>query len=71
MKNLQAFFVMTIWTVFSVFILYLLDAHINYREIAWAISISISLLIVHMVNMVINSSDGIIYFPSLIIFYKS
>ena len=53
MKNLQAFFVMTIWTAFSVCILYLLEAHINYREIAWAISISISLLIVHMVNMVI------------------
>ena len=44
MKNLQAFFVMTIWTAFSVCILYLLDAHINYREIAWAISISISFL---------------------------
>ena len=67
MKNLQAFFVMTIWTAFSVCILYLLDAHINYREIAWAISISISLLIVHMVNMVIyfNRTSCIIWFVLL------
>ena len=50
---LKAIFAMIIWTAFSVFVLYLLDAHIHYREIIWAVATSISLLIVHMINMII------------------
>jgi len=53
MKNLKAICAMIIWTAFSVFVLYLLDAHIHYREIIWALATSISLLIVHMINMII------------------
>ena len=38
MKNLKAICAMIIWTAFSVFVLYLLDAHIHYREIIWAVA---------------------------------
>ena len=53
MKNLKAICAMIIWTSFSIFVLYSLGAHIHYREIIWAIPTSISLLIVHMINMII------------------
>ena len=53
MKNIQAISVMFIWTALSILVLYILDAHNNYVQITWAIGISISLLFVHMVNMVI------------------
>lgn len=53
MKSIKAILIMSIWTIFALVILYLLDAHINYRQIQWSIGIALALLIVHMVNMVI------------------
>lgn len=53
MKNIQAISVMFIWTALSILVLYILDAHNNYTQITWAIGISVSLLFIHMVNMVI------------------
>jgi len=53
MKNIQAIFIMFIWTAFSVLLLYLLEAHIYYRDVIWAICIAAALLFVHMVNMAI------------------
>ena len=53
MKNIQAIFIMFIWTAFSILLLYLLEALIYYREVVWAICIAAALLFVHMVNMVI------------------
>ena len=53
MKSIKAILIMSIWTIFALIILYLFDAHINYRQIQWSIGIALTLLIVHMVNMVI------------------
>ena len=53
MKSIKAILIMSIWTIFVLIILYLFDAHINYRQIQWSIGIALALLIVHMVNMVI------------------
>ena len=52
MKSIKAILIMSIWTIFALIILYLFDAHINYRQIQWSIGIALALLIVHMVNMV-------------------
>ena len=53
MKNIQAMSMMFIWTALSILVLYFFDAHNHYRQISWAIGIAISLLFVHMINMVI------------------
>jgi len=53
MKNLKAFSIMGIWTVSVFVLLYILQAHLHYREITWALGLSLVLLITHMVNMVI------------------
>ena len=53
MKSIKAILIMSTWTIFALIILYLFDAHINYRQIQWSIGIALALLIVHMVNMVI------------------
>ena len=53
MKSFIAFSVMSIWTITVLIVLYLIDAHINYREIEWSISIALALLVAHMVTIVI------------------
>lgn len=56
MKNFKAFLLMIIWTLTAVGILFFIDAHLHYREIIWALGLSLTLLIVHMVNMFIYFS---------------
>ena len=51
MNSLKAFLAMGAWTIVVFIFLYLIDAHLNYRDPIWAISIAIVLLITHMVNM--------------------
>ena len=46
MKSIKAILIMSIWTIFALIILYLFDAHINYRQIQWSIGIALALLIV-------------------------
>jgi hypothetical protein len=53
MKSLKAFSLMGGVTLIALVILYLLDAHNNYREFHWALGISIVLLITHVSNMAI------------------
>jgi len=53
MKNLKAFSLMGIWTTLIFFVLYYLGAHLHFREITWALGLSVVLLGTHMVNMVI------------------
>ena len=50
MKSIQAFLVMGIWTALVFFVLYQFDAHLYFRQIGWAVIISIVLLIAHMIN---------------------
>ncbi len=51
MNSLKAFLAMGAWTIAIFVFLYLIGAHLNYRDPIWAISIAIVLLITHMVNM--------------------
>ena len=53
MKSIQAFLVMGIWTASVFFVLYQFDAHLYFRQIGWAVIISIVLLIAHMINFAI------------------
>lgn len=53
MKSLKAFSLMLVWTATVGFVLYLLQAHVHYREIPWALGIATVALITHMVNMII------------------
>ena len=53
MKSIQAFLVMGIWTALVFFVLYQFDAHLYFRQIGWAVIISIVLLIAHMINFAI------------------
>jgi O-antigen/teichoic acid export membrane protein len=53
MNNIKAFLIMGVWTVTIGFILYSFEAHLHYREILWALSLSVILLATHMINMVI------------------
>lgn len=53
MKNLKAFSIMGIWTALIGFLLFSVQAHLHFREIAWALGLSIILLITHMINMLI------------------
>ncbi|MBP01232.1 MAG: hypothetical protein CMM25_00270 [Rhodospirillaceae bacterium] len=53
MKSLKAFSLMGGVTLIVLAILYLLDAHNNYREFHWAVGIAIVLLITHISNMAI------------------
>ena len=53
MNNLKAFVVIATWSMAVLFGLYLIDAHLHYRDIGWAIVISIALLVTHMVNFTI------------------
>ena len=46
-----AFSLVSIWTSLVGVSLYSLDAHLHYRELGWAVSIGLILLITHMVNM--------------------
>ena len=48
-----AFLLATIWTSVVGYGLYFFDAHLHYRELGWAVSIGLILLIAHMVNMTI------------------
>ena len=51
MSSLKAFLVMGVWTIAVLVWLYLIGAHLNYRDPIWAIGIAVALLITHMVNM--------------------
>ena len=55
MKNsaFLAFLLVTLWTSIVGLSLYYFDAHLHYRELGWAVSIGLILLIAHMVNMTI------------------
>ncbi len=53
MKNLKAFSLMGIWTALIGFLLFSAQAHLHFREIVWALGLSIILLITHMINMLI------------------
>jgi len=44
---------MSIWTALVFFVLYQFDAHLYFRQIGWAVIISIVLLIAHMINFAI------------------
>ena len=46
-----AFSLVSIWTSVVGVSLYFFDAHLHYRDLNWAISIGLILLITHMVNM--------------------
>ena len=46
-----AFSLVSIWTSAVGVSLYFFDAHLHYRDLNWAISIGLILLITHMVNM--------------------
>ena len=53
MKNLKAFSIISLITVSVGAVLFVLDAHLNYRNILWAVAISVTLLITHVVNMAV------------------
>ena len=53
MKNFKAFTIMSLWTLTIGIILYSIEAHLHFREILWALSLSLILLVTHMVNMII------------------
>ena len=53
MKNFKAFTIMSLWTLTIGIILYRFEAHLHFREILWALSLSLILLVTHMVNMII------------------
>jgi hypothetical protein len=53
MKNLKAFTIIGLITASVGAVLFALDAHLNYRNILWAVSISVTLLITHVVNMAV------------------
>ena len=53
MGSTKAFFLMGLLTSTVAASLYLLDAHLYYRELAWALGLSIVLLATHLANMVI------------------
>ena len=53
MKNLKAFTIIGLITASVGAALFALDAHLNYRNILWAVSISVTLLITHVVNMAV------------------
>ena len=50
---MKAFILMGILTTVVAAILYTLGAHLHYRELIWAIVISIVLLATHMANLAI------------------
>ena len=53
MKNFKAFTIKSLWTLTIGIILYRIEAHLHFREILWALSLSLILLVTHMVNMII------------------
>ena len=53
MKNLKAFTIIGLITASVGAVLFVLDAHLNYRNILWAVAISATLLITHVVNMAV------------------
>ena len=53
MKNLKAFTIIGLITVSVGAVLFAFDAHHNYRNIFWALAISVTLLITHVVNMAV------------------
>ena len=59
MKNFKAFTIMSLWTLTIGIILYRIEAHLHFREILWALSLSLILLVTHMVNMIIYFKNGL------------
>jgi hypothetical protein len=53
MKNLKAFTTIGLITASVGAVLFALDAHLNYRNILWAVAISVTLLLTHVVNMAV------------------
>ena len=53
MKNLKAFTIIGLTTASVGAVLFTLDAHLNYRNILWAVAISATLLITHVINMAV------------------
>ena len=53
MKNLKAFTIIGLITASVGAVLFALDAHLNYRNILWAVAISVTLLITHVINMAV------------------
>ena len=53
MKNLKAFTIIGLITVSVGAALFALDEHLNYRNILWAVAISVTLLITHVINMAV------------------
>ena len=53
MKNLKAFSIIGLITASVGILLYAFDVHLNYRNLFWAIGISITLLITHILNMAV------------------
>jgi hypothetical protein len=53
MKNLKAFTIIGLITASVGAVLFAFDAHLNYRNILWAVAISVTLLITHVINMTV------------------
>lgn len=53
MKSLKAFALMGLWSAFVISVLYLLEAHLHYRDVLWALGTAIAVLAAHMINMAI------------------
>ncbi len=53
MASAKAFFLMGLLTSLVALLLYSLDAHIHYRDLTWALVVSIVLLSTHVCNMAI------------------
>ena len=53
MKNLNAFLPIGVFTLSVAALLFLVDAHQNFRNIYWALGISLTLIITHITNMAI------------------
>ena len=58
MENIKAIILMILWTVFGLTFLYLLGATENFRNPVIVVLISLSLLAIHMVNMIIYFKIG-------------
>lgn len=53
MKSLKAFSLMAGLTATVAVVLYLVQAHVHFRELPWALGITLVVLATHMANMAI------------------
>lgn len=53
MKSIKAFIIIALWTALIGYGLYSVEAHQHYRQIEWALGLSVILLLTHMSNMIL------------------